>query len=280
MRAVIKKFAFAVLSLGMLAMAGVAAAGCNSGCAPPPPAQPPHNPKPPHVPCGGGGCGGGGHHGGNGGGKTNVNVNVNVKTSASASASGSGSGSGAYYGGGYGNWSQTPGYPQGVGLNVETGAAAARLESYSEEQTFTKTTVIRATCIDDRGAPHPASQVFGERDIRNEYRGEIFRCIAGTKLQWVYADYNGEISFDHGMSNDCRKGDALWFEGGRLTCRPQTPQRNCNERSLLRRFGVGVKILTLTRTETVTRQRETAVAREASSSSYMVFDGGVGGFVQ
>ncbi|EGF89616.1 hypothetical protein ABI_40330 [Asticcacaulis biprosthecium C19] len=281
MRAVIKKFAFAVLSLGMLAMAGAAAAGCNSGCAPPPPAKPPHNPKPPHVPCGGGGCGGGGHHGGNnGGGKTNVNVNVNVKATATASGSGSGSGSGAVYGGGYGNWSQTPGYPQALGLNVETGAAAARLEAYTEQQTFTKTTVIRATCIDDRGAPHPASQVFGERDIRNEYRGEIFRCIAGTKLQWVYADYNGEISFDHGMSNDCRKGDALWFEEGRLTCRPQTQQRNCNERSLLRRFGVGVKILTLTRTETITKQREVAVAREASSSSYMVFDGGVGGFVQ
>ncbi|WP_031239218.1 hypothetical protein [Asticcacaulis sp. AC466] len=267
MRAVFTKFIAVLLSVGVMALAGEAMA-CNTGCAPPPPPTPPTNPNPP---CGGGGCGG------HGGGKTNVNVNVNVRAGAFGSAS-AGSTS---YGGGYGNWSQTPGYPQAAGsLNVLTDDASA-FEAYSETQSFTRQTIIQASCIDDTGVPHPASQVFNGRDIANNYRGEVYRCIAGTHMQWTFADYDGQkINFDGGKNMTCAKGDALWFEGGELTCRPQTPQRQCNERSLLRRFGVGIKILTLTRTETITKQRQIAAARSTSSATVMSFDGGVGGFVQ
>jgi len=274
MRAVFKNIVTALLGAGLMAIAGQALA-CNGGCHPPAP-PPPVTPKPP---CNCGGNHGGGHHGG--GGNTNVNVNVNVKASASATASGSGSGS-VFYGGGYGNWSQTPGNVQNVGgLNVETGAAAAQFESYSEQQTFTKQTLIQATCIDDTGVPHPASQVFPGRDIANDYSGEVYRCIAGTHMQWTYADWNGtDINFDHGTNMTCQKNEALWFEHGQLTCKVQIPQRQCNERSLLRRFGAGVKVLTLTRTESVTKQRQVAVQQASMSTSEMVFDGGVGGFVQ
>ena len=269
MRAMFAKFVTVLLGVSMLAFAGQAMA-CATGCTPTKPPTVPHNPNPPHTPCTG--CGGG-----HGGGKTTVDVNVNVR----ANASGSASAGATYYGGGYSNWSQTPGYPQAAGgLNVVTGDAAA-FESYSEQQTFTKQTIIQASCIDDTGVPHPASQVFSGRDIANSYRGEVYRCIAGTHMQWTYADYDGsKINFDGGKNMTCAKNEALWFENGALTCKVQTPQRQCNERSLLRRFGVGIKILTLTRTETITRQRQVAMSQRSSSSAVMSFDGGVGGFVQ
>ena len=278
MRAVFKTIFTAVLGAGLLALASQALA-CNTGCPPPAPPTPPHNPNPPgcHSGCGGG------DHGHHGGGNTDVNVNVNVKASASAASSAFGFGnSGASYGGGYGNWSQTPGNVQNVGgLAVETGDAAGSFESYSEQQSFTKQTIIQASCIDDTGVPHPASQVFQGRDIANDYVGEVYRCIAGTHMQWTYADYSGtDINFDGGKNMTCDKNQALWFEHGQLTCKVQIQQRQCNERSLLRRFGVGIKILTLTRTETITKQRQVAVQQSSASSGYMVFDGGVGGFVQ
>jgi hypothetical protein len=270
MRATLIKIFSVLLGVGLLAMAGEAAA-CTTGCAPPAPPTRPHNPTPPHMPCTS--CGGGSSASAHASASASANVNVNVNASGSAS--------GAYYGGGYGNWSQTPGYPQEVGgLNVVGGdCCSGRMESYSEQQTLTKRTVIEANCIDDTGVPHPASQVFPDRDISSDYRGEVYRCIAGTHMQWIVADYNGQISFDNGQTNTCKKDEALWHENGQLSCRPQIPQRQCNERSLLRRFGAGVKILTLTRTETITKQRQVA-CNQCQSKAVMTFDGGVGGFVQ
>ncbi len=336
MRGFVSKLAGLVMGLGLLAFAGEAAA-CNNGCPPPAPPTPPHNPNPPSMPC---------HSCGGGGGNTNVNVNVNVKASASGSASafaGSSSGS-TFYGGGYGNWSQTPGYAQPVGgLAVVTGDEG-EYEAISESRSITRTLIIQASCIDDTGVPHPASQVFAERDVANVYSGELYRCIAGTHMQVVMADcldgadgfasghaasesasYSrseeseehsssygrrgggshgyasssesheehassasgahrvdvacmSRVNFDGGKTMTCQKGDALWFDHGNMTCRAQIPARQCNERSLLRRFGVGMKVLTVTRTESFSKKREVTAAR--SSSSVMVFDGGVGGFVQ
>ena len=332
MRGFVSKLAGLVMGLGLLALAGEAAAGCNNGCAPPPPPTPPHNPNPPSMPCHS--CGGGG------GGNTNVNVNVNVKAGASSSAFAGASSGATVYGGGYGNWSQTPGYAQPVGgLAVVTGDEG-EYEAISESRSITRTMIIQASCIDDTGVPHPASQVFAERDVANSYSGELYRCIAGTHMQVVMADcldgadgfasgravsesasYSrseeseehssygrrgghgyasssheehssssasgahridaacmSRVNFDGGKTMTCQKGDALWFDHGNMTCRAQIPARQCNERSLLRRFGVGMKVLTLTRTESFQRKREVTASR--SSSSVMVFDGGVGGFVQ
>jgi hypothetical protein len=44
--------------------------------------------------------------------------------------------------------------------------------------------------------------------------------------------------------------------GGKLECRPEKPERDCNERSLLRRYGAGMKILTMYREEEYTEYRE------------------------
>ena len=331
MRAFVTKLVAAVVfSIGLIAVAGQAAAGCNSGCAPPPPPTPPHNPPPPNN-CHS--CGG----------NTNVNVNVTVKANASAAAFGAAGANATVYGGGYGNWSQTPGYPQPVGgLAVVTGDAGM-YESYSESRSFTRRTVIQASCIDDTGVPHPASQVSSDREIDNRYLGELYRCIAGTHMQITMADFgdcldNGavkssyedsmsessassrasgsygrgghsesredssmssnssssmssqrsaacsadysHINFDGGKTMSCQKGEALWFDHGNLTCKVQIPARQCNERSLLRRFGVGIKVLTVTRSESIMKRREVSSASKSSYTSSMTFDGGVGGFVQ
>jgi hypothetical protein len=265
MRAAFKNVLTALLGLGMMTVAGGAMA-CN--CSPPAPPTVPNNPRPPHTPCTSG-CGGGGSH------------SSSSSSSRSSSSSSSSSGSSSYYGGGYSNWSQTPGYPQSAGALNVIGGEAASFESYSEQQSFTKQTIIQASCIDDTGVPHPASQVFPGRDIAGNYRGEVYRCIAGTHMQWTYSDYDGShINFDGGKNATCAKNEALWFENGALTCKVQITQRQCNERSLLRRFGVGIKVLTLTRSETITRQRQTASAQSSSGMTVMTFDGGVGGFVQ
>lgn len=393
MRALFAKFVTAVLGAGLLVTANAALA-CNTGCAPP---APPVRPSPPPSSCN---CETNNHHGH---GSTNVNVNVNVKSNASAASSAFGfsSAGSASYGGGYGNWSQTPGVPENAGgLAVETGAAA--IDMMSEKRTVTRTVVIQANCIDDTGVPHPASQINGAREINNGYVGEVYRCIAGTHMQVTMADFglcdnfgggaaiisdresssysrseshssSGEsyasgysggedyaggsagehgyahgggysseqsysseggyasggyaaggavmagpcapqaiacsaggegrrvavervaggdrraagclaktdlshFNFNGGQTLSCQKNEALWFEHGALTCKVQIPQRECNERSLLRRFGAGIKVLTMTRVETMQRQ----VVREAShaTSTTMTFDGGVGGFVE
>ncbi|MNJ64875.1 hypothetical protein D3C77_608590 [compost metagenome] len=63
-----------------------------------------------------------------------------------------------------------------------------------------------------------------------------------------------------------------------LECRPEKQERDCNERSLLRRYGAGVKVLTLIREETYTEYREEMVEAEAVTGM-MMLDGGVGGRV-
>ena len=79
----------------------------------------------------------------------------------------------------------------------------------------------------------------------------------------------------------CRKGEALWHGRGQIECRPQKAERECNERSLLRRYGAGVKILTWIREETYTEYREEVVEASgmAVSGGAITLDGGVGGRV-
>ena len=140
---------------------------------------------------------------------------------------------------------------------------------------------VQAVCVDDRGVPHPASQVDSSDRVPDGYQGELFRCMAGTSMQVTLGSVeNGSASFAHGETFACQKGEALvHHRDGRLTCAPQTPERSCNERSLLRRHGAGIKLIQsrveartcIPRTRTVTK----TVEREAGGQA-MVFDGGVG----
>lgn len=276
----------------VLAMVALAPEGALAQCcAPPPPkpcCKPPSPPPRPSQPC----CGSGGHQIKVPGVNVVVGASVVVNASASANvnAGGSAGGNVVVYGGGGSSFSMGSG-PVSViqGLNVEGGARMQRA-AYNATRTKVKVVVIQAFCLDDRDVPHPASQVTPDRDIDENYEGELYRCLAGTRMQYTFADYDGKIAFDRGQTFTCAKGEALAYSrwsgpdatpgaerAGRLECRPQKPARDCNERSLLRRFRAGVKILRIVTTETYTAYREEMVQGSQVSSFNMSVDGGVGG---
>ncbi|HVV31734.1 MAG TPA: hypothetical protein VHC73_00795 [Vitreimonas sp.] len=128
-------------------------------------------------------------------------------------------------------------------------------------QTREADVVVQAVCIDATNNPHPASQTFGARNVDRDYAGEVYRCMSGTRSMRVTVD---------GRSFDCAAGQALWHENGQVTCRTQIERRPCNERSLLRRFGAGDKIVHIR--ETAMRETRT----ETSFNGAMSMDGGVG----
>jgi hypothetical protein len=255
----------------MLFASGAPATALAQCCAPPPP--PPCCTTPPPPSC----C-----HTVNVPG-VNVNVASTVVVNANASAvagsrAGAGAGAGViYYGGGGGGGYYSPPVATGVvQLNVEGGRRMKKV-AYQASRTRTRRVVIQAVCIDSRQTPHPASQVRPDREISDAYDGELYRCIAGTWLQATIADYDGKVDFSGGQTLVCGKNDALYHApGGKVECRRQKPARDCNERSLLRRFGAGLKILTITTTESYTAYREEEEASETYASS-MSLDGGVGG---
>ena len=258
----------------LLAFGSAASAGCNTGCNKPPPPPPPccKPGKPPAPP----------KHNPPQPGNFNVNVNVHANATAISNAnatatanSGSNSGSSGdtfFFGGGGTNIIATPGFPVIQKLNV-IGETARR--AVVERRSIFKQMIVQATCIDDRGRPHPASRLTPDQDVGEGFRGELFRCIAGTKLQATFAEYMGKVSFDGGQVLACNKGDALWHENGTIVCRPQTAQRNCFERSLLRRHGVGVKIFRMSKVEEFTSFQEEVQTAQGE----IALDGGVGGFV-
>ena len=147
----------------------------------------------------------------------------------------------------------------------------------AEFRSVAKVVAVQAVCLDDKAIPHPASQVIPDRDLLASYEGEVFRCIAGTRMQYTLADYAGSADFGRGQTIPCLKGEALYHSAtGQLACRPQRPARDCNERSLLRRYGAGIKIIRAGARQCVAYRTETA---QSSASSAMLLDGGVGGVV-
>ncbi len=155
---------------------------------------------------------------------------------------------------------------------VEAGASAAAAVTSTamsvtegrialETRTVMRDYLVQAICLDERGNPHPASQTFGGRDVAQSYSGEIYRCMSGTRMRYTI----------NNQSHDCAPGEALWYEGNRVECRPQIERRPCNERSLLRRYGPGDKLVRVRETETLERREETTF------SGAMTMDGGVGG---
>ncbi len=263
------------LALLTLSVAGAAYAACN--CAPPPPpcnCAPPSPPPPPSPPC----C-----HQINFPG-VNISIGATVVANANAESfavSGASSGATTVFGGGGGYWSMGEGAVGVIqGLNVE-GALIPQRVAYEAERTRIRIVVIQAVCIDDKEVPHPASQVTPDREIDEHYEGELYRCIAGAHMQATLADYHGQISFEHGEIINCAKGEALArFIDGKVACRPQLPARDCNERSLLRRFGAGVKIVKMLSVERYVAYRE-EVSKSAQVSTFnMTIDGGVGGVVR
>ncbi len=147
-----------------------------------------------------------------------------------------------------------------------------------ERRAVARAVAIQAVCLDDKAVPHPASQVSPERDVAQGYAGELFRCLAGSHMQYVLADYAGEARFEHGQTVVCRKTESLWRAAdGRLQCRPQAPARDCNERSLLRRYGAGIKVVASAAEQCVRWSGPVQSEAAASPAQAMALDGGVGG---
>lgn len=211
--------------------------------------------------------------------------------------------SGVYVAGGGGYYSAQGVAPTAINeLNV-TGGEETYLETITEqvpsqeeycEDEFVISKTLRplqAVCIDDKGVPHPASRVDASDRVPAGYQGELYRCMAGTNMQVTLGHVEaGKASFKHGETFACRKGEALVHQrGGELSCTPQSPARSCNERSLLRRHGPGIKLVEarsrkktcIPRTRTVMKTVERQVERtRATAAQSMVFDGGVGQGVQ
>lgn len=248
---------------------------------------------------GGGGCGGGGHrvrppnitiHGPRINVGVNVNTNVSVNTTVNANANanaGAGAGAGAsggataiaIGGGGGGSFGAPPPATAITGLTL---AGVIETEMVAEERTrvLEEWRVIRAVCMDDRGTPHPASRPDPDERVSPDWDGEIFRCVAGTWMQVTIGwRVDGADVWDDAFTMACERGEALRHQpGGRLYCATQEPRRNCNERSLLRQYGPGVRVVYLRREETYTEMVEHR--REVSSATNMtlMLDGGVGGY--
>ncbi|HWA63696.1 MAG TPA: hypothetical protein VG939_20125 [Caulobacteraceae bacterium] len=289
---VLAMIAGAAMWLLVAAIPGTAAAQCcappspppSCNCSPPPCCSPP-SPPPVTPPC----CTPG-HNINIPGVNVNVGATVVVNANVQANArAGAGAQSTVFYGGGGGGGYIAPPMSTGViqGLNVE---GMTRRTAYEATRSMFKKVVIQAFCFDDKEVPHPASQVTPDRDIEDSYDGELYRCIAGTHMQITVAQWKEHISFEGGQTISCAKGEALYHVPGRvgppgpagpggagasLQCRPQKPARDCNERSLLRRFGAGIKILTIMYTERYTAYREESTG--ATAAMGMSLDGGVGG---
>ena len=142
-----------------------------------------------------------------------------------------------------------------------------------------KVVAIEASCLDDKDVPHPASQVMPDRDVTGSYEGEVYRCIAGARMQYTIGSFAGTASFDHGQTITCGKNMALYHSAsGELACRVQKQARDCNERSLLRRYGAGIKVLKIATAQQCVSYRSEQVAGQSTPGN-MGLDGGVGGVV-
>lgn len=197
-----------------------------------------------------------------------------AQASAQAGAAARATSQNYFFGGGGGGGGVAVAGATSAALNIS--GAEVRRVPYQMRRRMERVVVIQAVCIDDRAIPHAASQLFAERDVRAEFVGELYRCIAGTHMQVTIAEWHGRIDFNGGETINCQRGEALWYEHGNMTCRPQTPQRDCFERSRLRLWGAGVKVLRFIREEVVTAYREERV-EGAYASGGLVMDGGVGG---
>jgi hypothetical protein len=219
-------------------------------------------------------------------GGTNINVGGPTFNNQTNTFGGGTNGGNVFIGGGGGYMSSPSPVAPGLIEALNVGGGQAVSEQFQESRSVTETMAIRAVCMDDRGMPHPASRTDGDQNIAATFNGEVFRCMAGTRMEVTMGKVvNGQPVFDGGRTMSCQKGQALAYStapgagaagAGNLVCVAQAAKADCNERSLLRRFGPGIKYAMVTRTETVTSTRQAAQSNVVTLRSSMFVDGGVG----
>jgi hypothetical protein len=209
-----------------------------------------------------------------------VGTGVSTTLSSGVVVSGGASGNVFAFGGGGGGFYSTPPVPQSSITGLTLLGDAYCIDRIVEEF---QVRPVQALCIDDTNTPHPASQIDDAGAVPGSYSGEVYRCIAGTRMQVTLGHMvDGQPSFASGETFSCLKGESLWHEpGGQLACRTQIPERNCNERSLLRKFGPGVKLVSTGAKKTVCEPVPGAVPGatripQTIPAGDIVLDGGVG----
>ena len=149
---------------------------------------------------------------------------------------------------------------------------------------------VEAACLDGSGASQPSVQLSGERMLDGGYSGEVYRCYGGMRLRIRMAPSDGHsVNFSSARFLSCDRGESLWHNRGVLSCGGE--RGRVNERDLMQRYGTGVKIINVAVSERSQPIRQmdpgmlppppvAAPSRGCNCSTNMVFDGGVGGFVQ
>jgi hypothetical protein len=198
-----------------------------------------------------------------------TNIGVSVTNSSSGVSNAQAQANAAYgggSGGGGGSFSDSGSVTTTIDtVRVETPASPETRRICAEFKAAVKVIAVQASCLDDKDIPHPASQLGPEREIGDAFDGEVYRCIAGARMQYTIADYAGQANFDHGQTFTCAKGEALYHTAaGALQCRVQKPARDCNERSLLRRFGAGIKVLKVSQSNVCVAWRTETVQASAA----------------
>jgi hypothetical protein len=203
--------------------------------------------------------------------QSSTNVSVSVNGSSQAASQNAAALLGSFGGGGSGSWTPEAGVSTDIpDVKIETVQVAAPpplpllQQICAEWKSDVRQIAVQASCLDDKAVPHPASQVSPDRAVAPGYEGEVFRCIAGARMQYTIANFSGQADFNHGQTIVCQKGEALYHSAsGGLQCRPQVAARDCNERSLLRRFGAGIKVLTVSGAQICAAYRTQAVVASA-----------------
>ncbi|MBI1251010.1 MAG: hypothetical protein GC189_06040 [Alphaproteobacteria bacterium] len=147
----------------------------------------------------------------------------------------------------------------GVDSNAEALAGVSANASADGAGDFQRAT-FSAACVSSDGASAPAAQTFPERDVSDDFVGELYRCAANERMR-----------IDSGRGETlCARGQSLWYARGALTCRTRTPQSAGYERMLMGRFGPGEKVARVQ----VTAAPQPVALRDASSLTPS--SGGVG----